>query len=248
VLGDGVGLENLCKMSTCSLVGRISYKSLSSPPWRTGLSTTGLRFLATVRKFFISKKDGSVSPADLLKTPRCSFLPSGSLEAAALMLKRWRLAFNPDTDYFQLRHLWVLLPGLPLHFWNEEAFRAIGNSLGKLISLDSPSRSGSSRLLGRVLVEIDISTGLPETLEIDWRGRKILQKLDYLGIPFRCNRCRETGHLRRSCPGKSFSTLLDDSDDLFLNPPAYQSADPSLDFLDVPPDPCTLPPLNSRIP
>jgi hypothetical protein len=124
------------------------------------------------------------------------------------MLKRWRMAFNPESDYFQLRHLWVLLPGLPLHLWNDEALRAIGNSLGKFISLDSPSLLGSSRMMGRVLVEMDLSVGLPETLEIDWRGRKILQNLDYLGIPFRCNRCRETGHLRRSCPGKSKSFPL----------------------------------------
>jgi hypothetical protein len=58
---------------------------------------------------------------------------------SSLMLKRWRLAFNPDTDYFQLRHLWVLLPGLPLQLWNEGALRAIGNSLGKFISLDTQS-------------------------------------------------------------------------------------------------------------
>jgi len=155
------------------------------------------------------------------------------------MLKCWCLAFNPDTDFFHLRHLWVLLPGIPLHFWNEEAFRVIGNSLGKCISLDSSSRTGSSRRMGMILVEIDISTGLPETLEIEWRGRKIIQKLDYLRIPFRCNLYRETGHLRQSCLGKNSNTLLDDSYDLLLNPPAYQSANPSLAFLDVTPDPFT---------
>jgi hypothetical protein len=53
------------------------------------------------------------------------------------MLKRWRVAFNPTTEHFQLRHLWVLLPGLPLHLWNEGALRAIGDTLGKFISLES---------------------------------------------------------------------------------------------------------------
>jgi len=103
------------------------------------------------------------------------------------MLKRWRLAFNPDSDYFQLRHLWVLLPGLPLHLWNSEAFKAIGNSLGKFITFDPVSLTGSSRKMGKVLVEMDLSARLPEKLEIDWRGRKTLQTLDYLGLPFRCN-------------------------------------------------------------
>jgi hypothetical protein len=116
----------------------------------------------------------------------------------SLMLKRWRLAFNPDTDFFQLRHLWVLLSGLPLHLWNEGAIRAIGNSLGKFIAFDTQSLNGPLRKMGRVLVEMDITSRLSETLEIEWRGQKLLQNLDYLGLPFRCNRCRETGHLRRS--------------------------------------------------
>jgi hypothetical protein len=152
------------------------------------------------------------------------------------MIKRWRLAFNPDTDYFQFRHLWVLLPGLPLHFWNKEAIRAIADSLGKFISFDLASLSGSSRKMGRVLVEIDITAGLPENLEIVWRGRKTLQSLDYLGIPFRCNNCRATGHLRRNCPGKPWSPPSEEAD-LHLNPPDYMVADPSLEPSAPPLDP-----------
>jgi hypothetical protein len=91
---------------------------------------------------------------------------------SSLMLKRWRMAFNPDTDYFQHRHLWVLLLGLPLFLWNEGALRAIGDSLGKFIAIDPQSLTGPMRKMGRVLVEMDIFVGLPETLEIEWRGRK----------------------------------------------------------------------------
>jgi hypothetical protein len=40
VLGDGVGLEELCKMSTCALVGRISYKSLNPQPLEDWIKKT----------------------------------------------------------------------------------------------------------------------------------------------------------------------------------------------------------------
>jgi hypothetical protein len=161
------------------------------------------------------------------------------------MLKRWRLAFNPDTDYFQHRHLWVLLPGLPLFLWNEGALKAIGASLGTYIAVDPQSLSGPVRKMGRVLVAMDICAGLPETLEIEWRGRKIVQSLDYLGLPFHCNHCRKTGHLRRSCPGKELSDSLE-TEDLHLNPPDYVDEDPSLNYLEVSSPPFPLGPIHQN--
>jgi hypothetical protein len=118
-----------------------------------------------------------------------------------LMIKHWRVDFDPVTEYFQHRHVWVLLPGLPLHLWNEGALQAIGNSLGNFISVDKSSLFVASRKVGKVLVEMDIHFGLLEFIEIEWRGRRVLQRLNYLGLPFRCSFCRTTGHLRRDCKG-----------------------------------------------
>jgi hypothetical protein len=240
VLGDRVGLEDLCKMSSNALVGRVSYKSLSKQPLEDWIKLMWVPILGYSPKVLYLKKGWLCF---ICKTPEDASLLLSSFwtfGGSSIMLKRWRLAFNPDTDFFQLRHLWVLLLGLPLHLWNEEALRAIGNALGKFITLDSQSLNIPLRKMGRVLVEMDITSGLPEKLEIEWRGRTHLQILDYLGLPFRCNLCHETGSLRRTCPGKS-SIYSSKEADLHLNPPDYMEADPSLSYLDPSPDPPSFP-------
>jgi hypothetical protein len=81
--------------------------------------------------------------------------------------------------------------------------------------------------MGRILVEIDIHEGLSEILDIEWRGRHTIQRLDYQGIPFRCSRCHCIGHLRRDCSGK---VSEDKSEDSMVqeDPPKYMMEGDSL--------------------
>jgi len=126
---------------------------------------------------------------------QCWFLDGGSFN-----LKRWQVRFDSTQEYFCLCHLGVLLPGLPLHLWNEKSLEAIGNALDRVIKFEKQALVTSDKKLAKVLVEIDIHSRLLESLDIVWRGHCICQKLDYLGIPFRCSFCRQTGHLRKHCP------------------------------------------------
>ena len=67
--------------------------------------------------------------------------------------------------------------------------------------------------MARVLVELDITRGLPINIDIECGELLICQKLDYLHVSFICNRCHVVIHLRRSYPlllhGSSASDLLD---------------------------------------
>lgn len=113
-----------------------------------------------------------------------------------LMLKRWHTTFNLDKEPLIFRHLWVIFPGFPLVFWNFEAFTTIGNAIGKFLHVDLKHLTGSDRRMGRILVEVDLNEGLPEQIEIAWRGTIFKQRLDYTGVPFRCLICKGTSHLR----------------------------------------------------
>jgi hypothetical protein len=84
VLGDGVGLEDLCKMSTSALVGRISYKSLSRQPLEDWIQSSWLPLLGYAPEVLFLKKGGFVSSASHRMMLLCYFPPSGPTGVAAL--------------------------------------------------------------------------------------------------------------------------------------------------------------------
>jgi hypothetical protein len=184
VLGADIGLEDTCRLALCGLVGRFSYHRMSDEKLSAWLEKIWCPVIGYVPELFMLSK-GWIG--FLCRNPEDATLLLNSYwvdGTSSLMLKRWRLAFNPETDFFPHRHIWVFLPGLPWFLWNVGALKAIGNSLGKFIMTDEGNLSASARKVGKVMVEIDVQHGLPATLEIEWRGSFILQKLDYLGVPF----------------------------------------------------------------
>lgn len=84
------------------------------------------------------------------------------------MLKLWFYVFDPNTKRLHLRHLWVHLSSFPLEIRNRPAFEAVGNH-----------KRVMDKRFEKILVEIDMSLGLFEQLEIEWRGRPFTQTLDY---------------------------------------------------------------------
>jgi len=50
-----------------------------------------------------------------------------------IYLNEWTLDFNPKNDIPYVVSVWVRLPHLPLHCWNDDALRIIGNFIGRYI-------------------------------------------------------------------------------------------------------------------
>jgi hypothetical protein len=126
----------------------------------------------------------------------------------------------------------VLLPSLPLQLWNLKSLEAVGNSIGRFLNIDETTLRSPDKRMAKVLVEVDVHAGLLEVLEIEWQGLLFVQHLDYLGLPFRCTICRQTGHLRKECPNIFSSLVDDDSSDELLGDsvtPLEEAQDP-LDY------------------
>ncbi|XP_059071741.1 uncharacterized protein LOC131038386 [Cryptomeria japonica] len=116
-----------------------------------------------------------------------------------LMLKLWHLNFNPESESFDCSPMWIRLPNLPLQYWFDSCFEAIGNSLGKLLLTDDGSLNLLHTNFVCILVEMDTSMDLPLVISISTSKGSWLQSVDYEGISFRCRRCFKIGHNVDSC-------------------------------------------------
>ena len=63
-----------------------------------------------------------------------------------------------------------ILLGFLVFCWNLKGFKAVVNSIGKLILIEDEHLMGFERKELHVLVEINFEERLPEELEVVWEG------------------------------------------------------------------------------
>ena len=119
---------------------------------------------------------------------------------AGLFITPWFPEFDAHTMVVTKMPIWVRLPNLPLPFWHHLVLEDIGNLLGKFIKSDSDLNEQGLFTYARICVEIDLSKGLPDRVQLIYEKHKWVQALDYENTAFRCRFCHLTGHLQDSCP------------------------------------------------
>lgn len=119
---------------------------------------------------------------------------------AGLFITPWFLDFDANSMVVTKMSVWVRLPNLPLPFWHHLVLEDIGNLLGKHIKNDTERHEQGLFTYARICVEIDLSKGLPDRIQLIYEKHKWLQALDYENTAFRCRFCHLTGHLQDTCP------------------------------------------------
>lgn len=116
-----------------------------------------------------------------------------------LYLNKWSPEFDPAQDVPTAVPVWMHLPHLPLHCWNQSSLQSIGNALGRYIYQVSRKDQFSC---ARICVEVDLEVGLPEAIKLSVADWTHIQELDYDQLPFKCRHCHEYGHFARYCKKK----------------------------------------------
>jgi hypothetical protein len=76
-----------------------------------------------------------------------------------LYINSWMSDFCPKNDIPRAVLVWVKLPFLPLHCWNDETLQSIGNTLVKYIDRAEPN--DGIQACARNCVEVDLEKDLP---------------------------------------------------------------------------------------
>lgn len=120
--------------------------------------------------------------------------------SAGLFLTPWFQDFDPSTAVITKLPIWVRLHNLPAHLWHYAVFEGIGNSLGRFLNADYSRVEQGIYTYARIYVEIDISRGLPDQINLKIGDFHWTQSLDFENTAFPCRNCHLTGHLQNSCP------------------------------------------------
>lgn len=117
-----------------------------------------------------------------------------------LFLTPWFPDFDPATAVITKTPVWIRIPNLPAELWSTRVFRAIGDTLGSFIRGDLWRESKGLYAYARICVELDLSKGLPEQIDLKINDFVWTQTLDYENTSFRCRHCHQAGHLQNTCP------------------------------------------------
>lgn len=102
-----------------------------------------------------------------------------------LFLDYWSLYFSPNCHVPTLVLVWVKLPFLPLHYWNDATFKRIDNALLKYIDCIEPCEGIFSCAL--ICVEVDIDKGIPTAINLYLDNWSHIQEVITINLPSNAN-------------------------------------------------------------
>jgi hypothetical protein len=113
-----------------------------------------------------------------------------------MYLSKWTPNFSPKNDIPSAVLVWVCLPFLLLHSWNDETLRSIGNTLARFIGHTEPWEG--LQAFDQICVEVDQENGLLEAMQLTLDNWTYIHQVDNEQLPFKYKACHEYGHFAKN--------------------------------------------------
>lgn len=178
------------------LIGRFSYSRPS---------------MEVIRKFFVSLGLKGACSVGLFDTNHVIIRPTQEEDYTRLFVRRtWFVQSSPMTiskwtpDFKSSQEssivpVWVILPNLPLYFYNTKSILKLASLLGRPLKVDSATAQFKRPSLARVLVEGDVSKQPARRIWVGDENSGHWQQVEYEDWPNYCTYCERIGHSDQEC-------------------------------------------------
>jgi hypothetical protein len=122
-----------------------------------------------------------------------------NLNPGLLRLSSWSPDFNPLKQKQTHCQVWVRFHCLPLEYWQTRILFEIAAAIGTPISIDDNTRNHTFGHYARVLVDINLSNNLHDSLLVEREKFAFNIDLEYEKLPFFGSSCNCIGHSFESC-------------------------------------------------
>ncbi|XP_026399023.1 uncharacterized protein LOC113294860 [Papaver somniferum] len=144
------------------------------------------------------------------------------VDAQILSIRAWEPNFNPAAQKTTSAYVWVIFPGLSIEYWKESILMQMGSILGRAIKVDKITLKRIVGYYACVLVEIDISKSIPNSIWVNSKYGKFEQPIQVPNKPKFCSHCKSLGHFVIECRTKRKENARTTSADGFISKPKKQ--------------------------
>ncbi|XP_026417292.1 uncharacterized protein LOC113312773 [Papaver somniferum] len=174
-----------------------------------------VQFIPLGKSFFIIKLDN-------LEDINHIWQGFWKVDTQILCIRSWEPNFNPAAQKTTSAYVWVIFPGLSIEYWKESILMQMGSILGRAIKVDEITLKRVVGYYACVLVEIDISKSIPNSIWVNSKYGKFEQPIQAPNKPKFCSHCKSLGHFVIECRTKRKENSQTTFADGFISKPKKQ--------------------------
>lgn len=114
-------------------------------------------------------------------------------------MQPWVQDFDPYAHNSSNAQVWIHLHSLPWEYWDPDNLAYIAHCFIVSMRIDKGTLDDDLVHYDRMLIDIDFSSDLSQTVGIERDGKELWVNVEYEKLPFFCKVCGSVGHLPFEC-------------------------------------------------
>jgi len=122
-----------------------------------------------------------------------------NLKPGILRFFCWSHDFNTQSQVQTHAQVWIRLMHLPQEYWRDQTLLEIASEVGTPLLVDAATKSRLFGIYARILVDVDISGKLFNSVLVEREEFSFLVEVQYERHSLFCSHCKNLGHSIQQC-------------------------------------------------